>query len=309
MTSGSSAGRPPGQPPELPVRPGHLHRLGLVTDRPGAEAGAWLARTLGAVPMTGGMVSARGFPVPAAGALAESATDSALFWLGTSPLAVFSPTDPGSPVVGFLRRYGPGVHSLAWTVDDLWTVEALLRRADVRITGVDVPGRHLFMHPRDTGGVLIEWTDLELAGEPRAGAPAPLASGAPSVPVLGLAWTTALVPDVRATADLLGHLVAVTPLPGPGGRRNDPDGPLDLAVGDTVLRLATGPGTGRLASFCLAVADLAATERRLSTVGIRVLHRTGAVLATDPADTLGLTIEWTDRHTLPAHTARDGPGF
>lgn len=297
----------PLQPPALPVRPGDFHRLGLVTDRPGREVSDWFATVLGATPNASDMPAVRGYPrfseqAPADGG--ESGATSEVLWVGPSPLAVFVPAGANSPLTGFLDRYGPGIHSVAWSVDDLWTVESLLRRHGVRITGTDIEGRHMFMHPKDSAGVLVEWTDTAFAEDPRHGDVA-LAPTGGTVPVRGLARVTAVVRDVHASIGVLGTLVDLEvdgPRPGdfPG------ESVADLTIYDLVLRLASprSPESRwatfledrgeRLASLTWAVDDLAATAKRLGDAGIRVTDRAGSVLLTDPADTLGLRMEWAE---------------
>lgn len=299
---------PPLQPPVLPVRPGDFHRLGLVTDRPAAEVSDWFATVLGAVPNTSAMPAVRGYPRPIEEAPAdggESGATAEVLWVGPSPIAVFVPAGEHSPLTGFLSRYGPGIHSVAWSVDDIWTVESLLRRHGVRITGTDIEGRHMFMHPKDSAGILVEWTDTDFEVDPRHGSD-PVGPTDGAVPVRGVAWVTAVVRDLDASVGVLSTLIDVkagAPQPGdfPG------ETTADLAIFDLVLRLATPQspdsrwgrfledGGERLASLAWAVDDLAVTEERLRDAGIRVTERAGSVLLTDPADTLGLRMEWTDR--------------
>jgi hypothetical protein len=47
--------------------------------------------------------------------------------------------------------------------------DAQLRRPGARISGVDIAGRHFFIHPDNTAGLLIELTDTEFADDPRDG--------------------------------------------------------------------------------------------------------------------------------------------
>lgn len=297
---------PPPQPPALPVRPGDFHRLGLVTDRPAVEVSAWFTTVLGAVPNTSAMPAVRGYPrfseeAPADGG--ESGATAEVMWVGPSPIAVFVPAGQNSPLTGFLSRYGPGVHSVAWSVDDLWTVESLLRRRGVRITGTDIEGRHMFMHPKDSAGILVEWTDTEFEVDPRHGSE-PIGPTDGVVPVRGLAWVTAVVRDLDAAVGVLSTIVDVE-----GGEPRPGDFPgemtADLAIFDLVVRLASPKAPNsrwgsflehdgeRLASLAWAVDDLSVTEEHLRTAGIRVTDRAGSVLLTDPADTLGLRMEWT----------------
>jgi hypothetical protein len=252
------------------------------------------------------MPAVRGYPrfseeAPADGG--ESGATADVLWVGPSPLAVFVPAGKSSPLTGFLSRYGPGIHSLAWSVDDLWTVESLLRRHGVRITGTDIEGRHMFMHPKDAAGILVEWTDTDFAEDPRHGSEQ-IGPTDGAVPVRGLARVTAVVRDLDASVGVLSTLMDVeagAPRPGdfPG------ETTADLQIFDLVLRLTTPEspdsrwsgfledGGERLASLAWAVDDLAATEERLQEAGILVMERAGSVLLTDPADTLGLRMEWT----------------
>ncbi|MGH7506905.1 MAG: methylmalonyl-CoA epimerase [Longimicrobiales bacterium] len=80
---------------------------------------------------------------------------------GAGRLELIEPTDAASPVARYLERRGPGLHHLAYRVAD---VDAALRRLEA--DGVELidrearPGAHgqrvAFLHPRSTGGVLIE---------------------------------------------------------------------------------------------------------------------------------------------------------
>ena len=80
---------------------------------------------------------------------------------GDGKLELLQPLAPDTPVGRFLAKRGPGIHHLAYRVTDL---EAALRDAEAR--GLELidrsprPGAHghrvAFLHPRSTGGVLIE---------------------------------------------------------------------------------------------------------------------------------------------------------
>lgn len=80
---------------------------------------------------------------------------------GTGRIELIEPTSPESPVARFLDRRGPGLHHLAYRVDDLGATLALLKERGLRlIDEVPRPGAHqrlvAFIHPESTGGVLIE---------------------------------------------------------------------------------------------------------------------------------------------------------
>jgi methylmalonyl-CoA epimerase len=90
-------------------------------------------------------VQTRFFPVADSGAVVE-----ALLALG-----------PDTPVGKFLAKRGPGVHHIAFRVDDLDAELARLKRQGVRLID-ETPRkgaenkRIAFIHPKETGGVLIE---------------------------------------------------------------------------------------------------------------------------------------------------------
>lgn len=71
------------------------------------------------------------------------------------------PTGPDTPVGRYLARRGPGVHHIAFRVDDLDAELARLKGLGVRLIDeeprVGAEGKRIaFLHPRETGGVLIE---------------------------------------------------------------------------------------------------------------------------------------------------------
>jgi hypothetical protein len=291
----------------LAIEPGYFHRLGIAA-RAGDGVGSWLIRTLGARPARAGMRQVNGLPMHQDGpdsAPLESGARAELLWLGHLPVAVLTTVSDEGPLARYVARYGTGLHSVAWTVRDLWRTETILRRKDIRITGTDLPGRHFFMHPADTSGLLVEWTDTEFEADARDGAslePVP----DPLVTVDHVAWLTVVVRDAFKSANRLSSLMAAEPVPGlPAG---DPavESTIDLQIGDVVVRLVSPArpesryaeplerNGQRLAAIGLAVADLDATVSRLSGQGIGVTHRDAHRAWSDPAATLGLSLEWTD---------------
>jgi methylmalonyl-CoA/ethylmalonyl-CoA epimerase len=80
---------------------------------------------------------------------------------GDAALELLVPTTPTSPVARFLERRGPGLHHVAFAVDDLVAEVARLTAAGATfVDPVPRPGRGgsrvVFLHPRWTGGVLVE---------------------------------------------------------------------------------------------------------------------------------------------------------
>ncbi len=114
--------------PDNPVvEPGYFHRLGIAA-MAGDGVGPWLIRTLGARSAAAGMRQVHGMPmdqVPGSGS-PESAADTEILWLGRLPAAVFTPHDGTGPLARYIARHGTGLHSVAWTVADLWRTETVL---------------------------------------------------------------------------------------------------------------------------------------------------------------------------------------
>jgi methylmalonyl-CoA/ethylmalonyl-CoA epimerase len=92
-----------------------------------------------------------------------------VLYAGAQRIELVEPASPDSAVVKFLEQRGGGVHHLAWRVDDMAAALAHLKSQGIRlIDEVGVPGAHgctiAFVHPKSTGGVL-----MELVQEPRRG--------------------------------------------------------------------------------------------------------------------------------------------
>ena len=277
------------------IQPGRLHRLALAVDDAGS-AHDWFERVLGAGSL--GIDRDLG-DVRGPGEADLEGTDTRLFRLGGSPIILLSKGVAGGPVASFLQRYGPGVHSLAWEVEDMWVVQNLLAERKIGIGAVNIPGRHFFMHPRDTHGVLMEWTD-DTFGENERRAD----EGGGAVDVAALAWVTAVVTDAEGTAAFLADLTGAVPVGGNARGPEDREVTLDLRIGDVTLRLVTprsadspyashlarGP---RLCSFALRVTDLGAATAALGSAGSPVVDIAEGLAATDPTSTFGVAMEWT----------------
>ncbi|MBI3325594.1 MAG: VOC family protein [Nitrospinae bacterium] len=86
---------------------------------------------------------------------------SAFFDLpGGGFLELIQPTDATGPVAKGLAARGEGVYLVALAVDDLEAEAAGMRSRGVRLVGDPSPGqptpRMLFVHPRETKGVLVQ---------------------------------------------------------------------------------------------------------------------------------------------------------
>jgi methylmalonyl-CoA/ethylmalonyl-CoA epimerase len=91
----------------------------------------------------------------------DQGVDEVLFAVGHSFIQLVAATGPDTPVGRFLAERGPGVHHVAYRVDDVAEALERLRREGVRLID-EVPRRGsrntliAFVHPKDMGGVLVE---------------------------------------------------------------------------------------------------------------------------------------------------------
>jgi methylmalonyl-CoA/ethylmalonyl-CoA epimerase len=83
---------------------------------------------------------------------------------GDSQVELLEPQTPESPIARFLERRGPGIHHVCYRVADLDRALEACRAAGYRL--VDEVPRHgagghriAFVHPKSTGGILIELTE------------------------------------------------------------------------------------------------------------------------------------------------------
>lgn len=91
----------------------------------------------------------------------EQKVKTAFFPVGPSTLEYLEATDPESPVGKFLEKKGPGIHHVAFEVDDVdAAVQELLAKGVRMIDQVPRAGAHgcriAFIHPAETAGVLME---------------------------------------------------------------------------------------------------------------------------------------------------------
>jgi methylmalonyl-CoA epimerase len=91
----------------------------------------------------------------------EQGVEAVLLDVGTGHVELLAPLGPETPVGRFLEKKGPGLHHVAYAVDDIDEVLATLRKRGVRLideaprTGIR-GSRVAFLHPAATGGVLTE---------------------------------------------------------------------------------------------------------------------------------------------------------
>jgi methylmalonyl-CoA/ethylmalonyl-CoA epimerase len=91
----------------------------------------------------------------------EQGVEALLLDVGENHVELLAPLSPDTPVGKFLAKRGPGLHHVAYQVDDIDSVLAELRDAGMPLideqprTGIR-RSRVAFLHPRGTGGVLTE---------------------------------------------------------------------------------------------------------------------------------------------------------
>jgi methylmalonyl-CoA/ethylmalonyl-CoA epimerase len=91
----------------------------------------------------------------------EQAVDVAFLPVGESNIELLQPADTDSGVARYLEKRGPGIHHICFEVDDIAALLARLKSFDIPLINeeptVDRHGTKIaFVHPKGTGGVLVE---------------------------------------------------------------------------------------------------------------------------------------------------------
>ena len=92
----------------------------------------------------------------------DQGVEAASLRIGDSRIELLQPLGPDTPVGRFLAKRGPGMHHMAFEVEDLAAELARLKAHDVFLIDEE-PRRGLFglqvafVHPEATGGVLAEF--------------------------------------------------------------------------------------------------------------------------------------------------------
>jgi methylmalonyl-CoA/ethylmalonyl-CoA epimerase len=84
--------------------------------------------------------------------------------VGESEIELVKPTSEDSGVAKFLAERGPGMHHLCVEVEDIEAMLNDLANKNIRLINekpVELPGRRMaFVHPKSTGGVLVELYEI-----------------------------------------------------------------------------------------------------------------------------------------------------
>lgn len=91
----------------------------------------------------------------------EQGVDAALLGVGEGHVELLAPLGPDTPVGRYLAKRDPGIHHVAYAVDDIDAALAALRAAGLRLIDeqprAGIRGsRVAFLHPAALGGVLTE---------------------------------------------------------------------------------------------------------------------------------------------------------
>ena len=83
---------------------------------------------------------------------------------GEPLVELLEPEDAKSPIARFLEKRGPGIHHICFSVDDLDATLERCRRAGIQLVDekprIGAEGKRIaFLHPKSTGGVLVELSD------------------------------------------------------------------------------------------------------------------------------------------------------
>jgi methylmalonyl-CoA epimerase len=91
----------------------------------------------------------------------QQGVEAVLLDVGESHVELLAPLGPDTPVGRFLAKKGPGLHHVAYGVEDIDATLAALKAAGMRLIDetprIGIRGsRVAFAHPASTGGVLTE---------------------------------------------------------------------------------------------------------------------------------------------------------
>jgi len=93
--------------------------------------------------------------------VSEQGVEAVLLDVGENHVELLAPTSPDTPVGKFLAKRGPGIHHVAYQVDDIDGALDALRDAGLRLIDEQPRigirnSRVAFLHPASSGSVLTE---------------------------------------------------------------------------------------------------------------------------------------------------------
>jgi methylmalonyl-CoA/ethylmalonyl-CoA epimerase len=101
--------------------------------------------------------------------VASQGVEAVLLDIGDGHVELLRPLSPDTAVGKFLAAKGPGLHHVAYSVDDIDATLERLVEAEIRLIDAEPrvgirESRIAFLHPRSTGGVLTEIVEPSLGG-------------------------------------------------------------------------------------------------------------------------------------------------
>ena len=86
---------------------------------------------------------------------------TSFFQTGINKIELLAATNPESPIAKFLEKKGEGIHHIAFDVENIFAeIERLKKEGFVLINEVPKKGADnklvVFLHPKNTNGVLVE---------------------------------------------------------------------------------------------------------------------------------------------------------
>ena len=102
-----------------------------------------------------------GMPIVHRETVVEQGVEAALLDIGDGHVELLQPLGPETAVVKFLAKRGPGLHHVAYRVEDVEQTLSKLAGAGMRLIDEQARkgirgSRVAFVHPASTGGVLTE---------------------------------------------------------------------------------------------------------------------------------------------------------
>jgi methylmalonyl-CoA/ethylmalonyl-CoA epimerase len=110
-------------------------------------------------------VEALGLPLEHVEHVADQGVDVAFLPAGESDIELIQPLDDQGGVARFMQKRGPGMHHICFEVEDIENTLARLEAAGVPLIDseptIGTGGKKIaFIHPKGTGGVLVELYEL-----------------------------------------------------------------------------------------------------------------------------------------------------
>ena len=102
-----------------------------------------------------------GMPVAHRETVESQGVEAVLLDIGEGHVELLRPLGPDTPIGKYLDSKGPGLHHVAYAVDDIEGVLGKLKEAGIEMIDSEPrvgirQSRVAFVHPRSTGGVLTE---------------------------------------------------------------------------------------------------------------------------------------------------------